>query len=76
MAAARSAERTHSGFVRFEFLIAAWMTCDSAAENLAPITTPLASPFGSFGLPIFFFILSVNNLFDSILVFVNTMSSQ
>jgi hypothetical protein len=55
----------HSGFVRPDLLIAAWIFSASFAAILTANNTVFAVPFGSFGLPILFFILLVNFLFDT-----------
>src|SRR5687767_2657265 len=55
-AAESKALRIHSDLSRPERCIAPLTILASSGESRAPYTSPLASPFGNFGLPIFFFI--------------------
>ena len=56
-AAESNAFRIQSGFACPELRIAALICFASGAATRTANNSPLASPFGSFGLPIFFFIL-------------------
>lgn len=62
LADASNESRTHCGCFFPEPSMAVLISFASDDENLAAITTPRASPFSSFGLPILIFIHFVNNI--------------
>jgi len=63
------AVRSHSGFPLPDLAIAESIRLASSWDTRAAYSTPLASPLGSFGRPIFGFILFVNKMFDNSMTF-------